>query len=152
MLSRFQFFIFLTFSFLYAAYTANIVSLLQSPSKNIRTIEDLVKSKIQLASEDTPYLRYFFAKVDRDIDIKVYKKVAPPGQKDHFVKAEHGIGLVRKGLYAILMEESVGFKIIEDTFYEHEKCELENVQGLKFSYPFLSLAKRSPYKEILKVK
>jgi hypothetical protein len=52
-----QFFIFLAFSFLYAAYTAKIVSLLQSPSKGIKNLQDLYDSKIELGVDETPYLR-----------------------------------------------------------------------------------------------
>lgn len=95
----FQFFIFLAFSLLYAAYTANIVSLLQSPSKTIRTIEDLYKSKIELWVEDVPYHRYYYPKAEKSILRKVYfEKLAPPGKKDHYVKADDGVALIRKGL------------------------------------------------------
>lgn len=48
-------------SFLYTAYTANIVSLLQSPTKSIRTLEDLLQSKLELGVDDTVYNRYFFS-------------------------------------------------------------------------------------------
>lgn len=52
-----QFFIFLTFSFLYSCYTANIVSLLQSPSHNIKSLEQLYNSKLKLGIDETPYMR-----------------------------------------------------------------------------------------------
>lgn len=52
-----QFFIFLTFSFLYSCYTANIVSLLQSPSHNIKSLEQLYSSKLKLGVHETPYMR-----------------------------------------------------------------------------------------------
>jgi glutamate receptor, ionotropic, invertebrate len=89
----------MAFSLLYAAYTANIVSLLQSPSKNIQTVEDLYKSKIELWVEETPYFRYYFPKAEKSIYRKIYlEKLAPPGKKDHYVKAEKGVGLIQKGL------------------------------------------------------
>jgi hypothetical protein len=50
------------------------------------------------------------------------------------------------------MEESPAYKIMEDTFLEHEKCDLMKVEAIKAPHPFLSMQKRSPYKEILKVK
>jgi glutamate receptor, ionotropic, invertebrate len=148
-----MFLIFLTFSFLYAAYTANIVSLLQSPSKSIRSMEDLYSSKIELAVEDTPYNRHYFANAEKPFEKKVYvEKVAPPGKKDHYIKIQNGVGHVRKGVYAIFGEETGIYKQIEDTFYEHEKCELVAIEFLKFSDPHLSIKKNSPYKEIIKVK
>lgn len=50
------------------------------------------------------------------------------------------------------MEEPRLYKIMEDTFFEHEKCELANIEFEKFIDPFLAIKKRSPYKEMLKVK
>lgn len=95
----FQFFIFLAFSLLYAAYTANIVSLLQSPSKSIKTLSDLYESKILLWAEDTPYLRYYFPKAEKPIQRKIYlEKLASPGKKDHYVSAQEGVAKIRKGL------------------------------------------------------
>lgn len=148
-----QFFIFLAFSLLYAAYTANIVSLLQSPSKNIRTLLDLYNSKLALGIEDTPYNRFFFRSATDPLEIKVFReKLAPPGQKERFMKAEVGIAMVRKGLFAFIMEDSRAYKIMEDTYLEHEKCDLTRVQFLNIAHPFLCIKKKSPYKEILKVK
>lgn len=116
-------------------------------------MEDLYNSKIQLGLEDTPYNRHYFSKADKPFDRKVYlEKLAPPGKKDHYIPAEEGIKRIRKGLFGYLLEESNGYKMIEETFYEHEKCELISIEFLKFSDPFLSIRKRSPYKEILKVK
>lgn len=80
------------------------------------------------------------------------EKIAPPGKKDNYISAQAGVARVRKGMYAIIMEENGAYKIMEDTFYEHEKCELVNIEFLKFSDPFLAIKKRSPYKEMLKVK
>jgi hypothetical protein len=82
-----QFFIFLAFSLLYAAYTANIVSLLQSPSKSIRTLQELYDSKLTLGMEDTPYNRYFYTISTEPLETKVFRdKLAPPGQKAHFIR------------------------------------------------------------------
>jgi hypothetical protein len=59
---------------------------------------------------------------------------------------------MRKGLYAFVMEDSRAYKIMEDTYLEHEKCDLVKVEFIKVGSPFLSIQKRSPLKEILKVK
>jgi hypothetical protein len=68
------------------------------------------------------------------------------------VPAEVGIARVRKGLYGLAMEESPMFKMIEDTFYEHEKCGLVNIVYLDFTVPFLALQKNSQFREIMRVK
>ena len=50
------------------------------------------------------------------------------------------------------MEESRAYMIMEDTFFEHEKCELANIEFLEFIPPYLAMKKRSPYKEMLRIK
>ena len=138
---------------MYSAYTANIVSLLQSPAKNIKTLDDLYKSKIKLGAEDTQVNHIYFSSAVDPLQRKVYlEKLAPLNQKNNFVNRSTGIANVRKGLYAFIMEESGAYKIMEDTYYEHEKCELLNIQYVQLTHPFLIIQKRSPYKEILKVK
>lgn len=54
------FMMFLIFLFLYTSYSANIVALLQSSSNQIRTLSDLLNSKLELGVEDQPYTRYYF--------------------------------------------------------------------------------------------
>lgn len=56
-----MFIMFFVFLFLYTSYSANIVALLQSTSDQIRTLSDLLNSKLELGVEDTPYNRYFFS-------------------------------------------------------------------------------------------
>lgn len=45
---------------LYAAYTANIVGLLQSTTNSIRTISDLFNSPLKLGAQDVVYNRHYF--------------------------------------------------------------------------------------------
>lgn len=153
-MSQFQFFIFLTFSLLYAAYTANIVSLLQSPSKSIRTMEDLYKSKLELYVEDTPYSRVYFAASDNSPFQKkvIREKINVPGKKDHFIKVSEGVSRIRRGLKAFFGEETGIYRRMEDTFFEHEKCDLVRVEFITFGYPYLAFKRHSPYREILRVK
>lgn len=118
-------------------------------------MKDLYNSKLQLGVEDTPYNRYYFSTgtLFSPFEKKVYlERVAPSGRQDNYINAPEGVSRVRKGLYAFLMEESGAYKIMEDTFYEHEKCELNGIEFVNFFDPFLSIKKRSPYKEMLKVK
>lgn len=63
-----------------------------------------------------------------------------------------GVEKIRKGMFAFLMEETQVYKIMEDTFQEHEKCGLVSVRYLKFIDPYLAIQKNSPFKEILSVK
>lgn len=50
------------------------------------------------------------------------------------------------------MEEGPAYKVVEDTFYEHEKCGLVEVDYLSVIEPWFVIQKHLPYKEIIKVK
>lgn len=52
-----MFLMFFVFLFLHTSYSANIVALLQSSSNDIKTLADLLNSKLELGAEDTPYNR-----------------------------------------------------------------------------------------------
>lgn len=52
---------YLILMFLFTSYSANIVALLQSPSKKIKTLKDLYNSRLKLGVDDTVYNHYFFA-------------------------------------------------------------------------------------------
>lgn len=53
-------FTFIILMFLYTSYSANIVALLQSTTDSIRTLEDLLNSRITLGVEDIVYAHYYF--------------------------------------------------------------------------------------------
>lgn len=46
---------------LYASYTANIVTLLQSTADTIKTPADLLNSPLKLGAQDIVYNRYYFS-------------------------------------------------------------------------------------------
>lgn len=116
-------------------------------------MQDLYNSKLRFGAEDLPHTRYYLAAARKPFDRKFYlEKLDPPGGTDNFLNVHEGVARIRKGLYALISEESGIFKVIEDTFYEHEKCELVNIEFIKLSHPFLSIKKKSQFKEILRVK
>ncbi|XP_011343122.1 glutamate receptor ionotropic, delta-2 isoform X3 [Ooceraea biroi] len=57
---------------LYAAYTANIVGLLQSTTDSIKTIPDLLSSPLKLGAQDVVYNRYYF-KLSSLLDASLFK-------------------------------------------------------------------------------
>lgn len=48
---------------LYAAYSANIVVLLQAPSDSIRSLPQLANAKITLAANDVDYNHFVFVSI-----------------------------------------------------------------------------------------
>lgn len=51
--------LFISALFLFTSYSANIVSLLQTPSKSIKTLHDLVASPLQLGIQNISYNIHF---------------------------------------------------------------------------------------------
>ncbi|PSN49053.1 Ionotropic receptor 75k [Blattella germanica] len=143
-------FLFMTVIFLNTSYSAYIVALMQSTTKSIRTLNDLLNSGLSLAAEDIVYNRYFFSVAKDPVRRAIYtKKINPPGGPPQFYPIAEGIERVRKGFFAFNLELGTAYKVISDTFNEEEKC---NLQTMKFlvdvSVPYLAVSKNSPYKEM----
>ncbi|XP_052743923.1 ionotropic receptor 75a-like [Bicyclus anynana] len=144
--------LFVALTILYAAYSANIVVLLRAPSSSVKTLPDLLNSPIKLGASDFEYNRYFFNKVNDPIRKEIYnKKIAPKGKKPNFYSMKEGIEKVRKGLFAFHMELNPGYRLIQETFLEEEKCDLVEMEYLNEIAPWLPGQKRSPYKDLFKI-
>nr|APC94347.1 ionotropic receptor 1 [Pyrrhalta aenescens] len=145
-------FAFIAFMFLYTSYSANIVAILQSTTESIKTLEDLLNSRISLGVEDIVYAHYYFKTAKEPTRKAIYEqKIAPKGQKPNFMTMQEGIGRVQKGFFAFHVEVSSGYKMIGGTFQESEKCSLKEIVFINLVEPWVSIKKRSAYKEIIKV-
>lgn len=77
--------------------------------------------------------------------------MAPKGQKPNFFTIDEGISRVQKGFFAFHVEVSNGYKVVADKFQENEKCSLKEIAFINLIEPWVSIKKRSAYKEIVKV-
>ncbi|XP_073944619.1 ionotropic receptor 75a-like [Choristoneura fumiferana] len=143
------FILFLAFLFLYTAYSASIVVLLQSSSNQIRTLSDLLQSKLELGVEDTPYNRFWFFDPIRKAIYE--KKIAPKGSTPRFYSMDEGIKLLQNKPFAFNTNLGVGYRFMEKYFHEHEKCGLQEIAFIQDGSAWSSCYKLSPYKEIFKV-
>ncbi|XP_055295192.1 uncharacterized protein LOC129564964 [Sitodiplosis mosellana] len=149
-ISLFTFYIALLF--LYTSYTANIVALLQSTTKSIRTISDLQNPAIEVAVEDTPYNRHYFKTENEPTRKLLYDtKLAPLGESEAFINRSYGVSRLRKGMFAFHAEAPPIYRENEKNFFEHEKCGLVKIKFFGMSDTWCVIQKHSPYKEILKV-
>lgn len=83
--------------FVFTSYTANIVALLQSTTNSIRTLEDLLRSGMEFAVQDTPYNRHFFPLTSGSAQVEIYNtKIAPPGEEPKFYNLTYGVGRMRE--------------------------------------------------------
>ncbi|XP_035792212.1 glutamate receptor 3-like [Anopheles albimanus] len=138
--------------FLYASYSANIVALIQSPSTKIRTVEDLLASRMKTGAEDTVYNKYYFRHATDPVRKALYeRKIRNKDGTENFVTLAHGVELMRQGLYALHVELGVCYRLISDTFQEDEKCGLQEVEYIKVIDPYYAVQKNTSFREPVRI-
>ncbi|XP_018053495.1 PREDICTED: glutamate receptor-like [Atta colombica] len=136
---------------LYAAYTANIVALLQTPTDSIKTLSDLLHSPLNLGVQDIVFNRnYFKAFQDPIRKAIVEQKVEPKGHKPNWMSLEEGVHRIKNEPFAFHGIRSPMYQLMQHTYQEEEKCGLTEIDYLNEIYPVIAIAKKSPYLEIIK--
>ncbi|VVC93087.1 unnamed protein product, partial [Leptidea sinapis] len=143
--------VFVTLMALYAAYSANIVVLLQAPSTAIRTLDQLVQSGMTLGAIDTDYNRFVFRMFKDPVRTAVFKKVEPNKQDGHYYNLDEGVKRIRQGLFAYHSMLEPVYRLAQETFLETEKCDLMEIDYMYARYPLVPIYKHSPYLELLRV-
>lgn len=130
------------------------MALFQATTKSIRTISDLQHPEIGIGVEDTPYNRFYFRMASEPSKRLLFEtKVEPLNGGPHgYMNATYGISRVREGMFAFHMVNDAAYNEIKKTFYEHEKCALIEIKFFSMGDVWWTIQKRSPYKEMLKVK
>lgn len=64
---------------------------------------------------------------------------------------EQGVNKIREGLFAFHMELGAGYKFVSETFFEHEKCTLKELQFYELIDPWYAIQKNSSLNEMLKI-
>ncbi|KOB73914.1 Ionotropic receptor [Operophtera brumata] len=109
---------------LHAAYSANIVTLLQAPSHSIATLSQLASSKITLAAYD---------QYKDPVRVSIHKRIEPEKGKQQFYDLSEGVDRIRQ------------------TFLENEKCDLAEIDFMNTFDPYAPMKKDSPYLELIRV-
>ncbi|KYN40325.1 Glutamate receptor U1 [Trachymyrmex septentrionalis] len=136
---------------LYAAYTANIVGLLQSTTDSIKTLSDLIDSPLKLGMQDIVYNRHYFKSFQDPVRKTILEqRIEPKGSKSNWMSIEEGVRRVKNELFAFHGEFSAIYQLVQDTYLEEEKCGLTEIDFLHLIYPLLVIQKQSPYSEIIK--
>lgn len=129
------------------------MALLQSTSKSFQTIDDLQNPLIKIGVHDTPYHRHYFKVESESSRKRLYDtKIAPPTGPNAFMNLTYGISRLREGMFAFNVDTLNGYREVERTFFEHEKCGLVEIKFMGDTNLWSVIQKHSPYKEILKVK
>ncbi|XP_032690864.1 probable glutamate receptor [Odontomachus brunneus] len=136
---------------LYAAYTANIVGLLQSTTDSIQTIPDLLHSPLKMAAQDVVYNRYYFKAFQDPVRKAILEqRIEPKGRKPNWMTMEEGVRRIRNELFAFHGETGAVYQLMQDTYLEEEKCGITQIDYLNVLDPLLAIQMQSPYLEIIK--
>ncbi|XP_065156870.1 uncharacterized protein [Atheta coriaria] len=142
----------LSFFFIYTAYSACIVGLLQSTSNTVTSIEDLLYSNIKLGAHKAPYMKFFFQQQHGKIKETLFnQKIAPPNQPENYLPVEVGVELMRTEFFAFHGERDTIYKQISKTYTEHEKCGLVEIKFFSEVEPHMFIRKKLYYKEIVAI-
>lgn len=137
----------------YQFYSSFIVgSLLTMPPKTINDLRQLIDSNLQVGIEDITYNTDFFQTTTDPLALELYdKKILHGKSHGKFYPIEDGIKLMQKGAFAYHFDTSYGNRIIVQNFSATEICELHEM----FLFPprplSVTVAKRSPFKELIMV-
>ncbi|CAH0581069.1 unnamed protein product [Chrysodeixis includens] len=138
----------MTSLFVFTAYSAKIVAILQTPSNALQTIDDLVRSPMTIGVQETTYKKVYFLESSDVATQQLYRrKIVPQGERAyHSVVA--GMARVRTGFFAFLVERASGYDIITKTFTEREKCSLKEIEAFKLPHVAIPMRKHSGYREL----
>uniref|UniRef100_A0A182MPZ1 Ionotropic glutamate receptor C-terminal domain-containing protein n=1 Tax=Anopheles culicifacies TaxID=139723 RepID=A0A182MPZ1_9DIPT len=140
----------LTSFFILTSYSASIVALLQSPSRAIVTVGDLVRSPLKAGVMDTSYGRVYYQETqDPDVQDLYRKKIKPHGDQA-FIEPTEGIARVKQEMYAYEAEVNAAYKVIKDTFAPEEVCKLQELEAIKLPPFGIPIVKGSKYRELIR--
>ncbi|EEB10763.1 glutamate receptor U1 precursor, putative [Pediculus humanus corporis] len=143
-------FLLLTALILYFAYSASIVTFLQSSSSAISTIEDVTSSNLEVGVQaHFPYLDVLMKEASHRITKEYYKKkIFNKGRENVYFEQREGINKIRTGLFAFEIELNAGYKLISQTFKDHEKCGIKEILLVPKPFVCMAVSKTSSYREI----
>ncbi|KDR13916.1 hypothetical protein L798_12123 [Zootermopsis nevadensis] len=124
--------------FLFTSYSANIVALLQTPSTSIQTIHDLAISPMIIEVENQTYNSVYMKETtDRELRDFYHRKIAPLGEKA-YLHATIGMKHIKQSMHAFQVDTTSAYKIMSETYQEHEKCGLKEID--LFPAPMFTIA------------
>uniref|UniRef100_A0A182YKQ2 Ionotropic receptor 75a N-terminal domain-containing protein n=1 Tax=Anopheles stephensi TaxID=30069 RepID=A0A182YKQ2_ANOST len=153
-----SFFILLFGYLMYQYYSASIVgTLLMEQPKSIKTLRNLIDSRLTLGIEDIPYSRDYFVRTTDADSLELhrtrieYYEPKTERNESHFLPATDGLQLVREGGYAFHVAISAAYRIIRLTFSEREICELSEIDMFPVwsQWMVAIVQKNSPYRDVI---
>ncbi|XP_044738846.1 ionotropic receptor 75a-like [Chrysoperla carnea] len=122
------FMLLMSLMFIYTAYTANIVVILQSTSQSIRTLKNLADSKLKFGAEDFQLRPHFLNITIPERQYLSDRKLKNLPDKEKFLSLEGGIRRLREEPFAFATLPTIAYHIVEQTFFDYEKCQISEIQ------------------------
>ncbi|ALC43863.1 Ir75a, partial [Drosophila busckii] len=139
---------------MYNYYTSIVVSsLLNSPVRsNIKSIQQLADSSLDVGLEDIPFNRvYLKVSCREDVYNLRRRKVEQHDPMRIWFSAEEGMLKVRdKQGYVFISEGTIAYTFVDKYFMPHEICELNEIPFRPESSVYALIHINSTYKELLK--
>ncbi|XP_062557222.1 uncharacterized protein LOC134222094 [Armigeres subalbatus] len=136
--------------FIFTAYSATIVALLQSPSKAITSVDDLTASPLKVGAMDVVYVWvYFNESKDPQVQRLFRKKIKPFGKKA-LIEAEVGMKRVKDELYAFQTEVNAAYHLIKETFTPQDTCKIHELEAIKVAPFSIPVKKGSKYRNLFR--
>ncbi|KAL1506262.1 hypothetical protein ABEB36_005656 [Hypothenemus hampei] len=144
------FFLLIFYTFLYTAFSAKILLLLQSNTNAITDIAGLYKAGFDFAIENQPYnIYYVTVPTSRSNEYwrkKIYENKILTPQGPRFINALTGIQLVRDTYLAFHVASLTVFPEMEKTYTTTQACSVRLVDSFfKSDIPHIALPKNSSY-------
>lgn len=136
---------------LFTSYSASFVALLQVPSEWVHTLDQLLASPLTLAMKDSHYIRALLSNESGTIWQQLHdEKAAPLGTDAWIIDEYQGMDKLRFELFAFLVDAPSAYAAISRRYTEPEKCRLTEILIFPTPMNTITVARNSPYKELIK--
>lgn len=135
---------------MFSSYSASIVSLIQSPSKSIQNLDNLIESPLGIGMHAVEYIE---RKVFAENDTILRQLFQVTNQESDYIWIEDeliGIDKVRNELFGFLIDAPIGYQAISKSFTESEKCRLNELKVMRQPMNTITVHKRTGLKEPIK--
>lgn len=102
--------------------------------------------------QDTPYSRYYFAHQSEPIKKQFYGSRVVSANGQAYMNMTYGMEQLRQGMFAFHTSTGAAYVHMGKTFTANEKCGLIVIKFFDMGHSWHVFQKRSPFKEIFKVK
>lgn len=136
---------------LFQFYASFIVgSLLVEPPRTIRTVQQLLDSRLQCAIDDVSYVRDIYNHAIDPVAVQLYReKILEP---NNIFRLDRGLELLKRGGWAFHTDVSSTYIRLKSVLSDAERCDL---QEIAYAKPFAcgpALPLGSPLQEIVKIR